>query len=71
MPAAKNPARGEELPQTKLTDDDVRLIRELVAEREKLLHQAKKLTNAVIANKFDVHPNTIDRVARRVNRFHV
>jgi hypothetical protein len=71
MAAPKNPARGIDHPNAKLTPDDLRLIKNLVAEREKLLQQAKKLTNAIIAQKFDVHPNTIDRVARRQIYYHV
>jgi hypothetical protein len=71
MAAPKNPARGMELPQTKLTPDDIRLIKQLVAERERLKREAAKLTNAAIAVKFDVHQRTIDRVTSHQGHFHV
>ena len=54
--------RGSELPQSKLTEDDVVLIRGLVDEREKLKQQARQLTNAKIADKFGVSNRTIDRI---------
>ena len=71
MPAPRNPARGLELPQTKLTPDDIRLIWELVAERERLKREAAQLTNAAIAQKFEVHQRTIDKVLTRKTHFHV
>jgi len=71
MGMPKNPARGMELPQTKLTPDDIRLIRELVAERERLKREAAKLTNAAIAVKFEVHQRTIDRVTTRQNHYYI
>lgn len=64
MAAAKNPARGEAHYKHKLTADDVRLMRELVAERERLLKEAKKLTDAKIAEKFEIHPNTVWKATR-------
>ena len=54
--------RGSQLPQAKLTEDDVRLIHELVSERDELKRQLAGLTNAKIAEKFGVHRRTIDRV---------
>ncbi len=48
----------------KLTEDDVRLIRALVEERAMHLAEARKLTDAAIAEKFEVHPNTIWKVYR-------
>lgn len=71
MPAPKNPKRGEELPQSKLTKADVQLILECVAERERLRKEANKLSNSALAEKFDVHPRTIDRVTQRRGWFHV
>ena len=50
MAAPINPARGHELPHSKLTVHDVRLIRALHADG---------LSWKDIADKFDVHPNTI------------
>lgn len=54
--------RGSQLPQSRLTEDDVRLIRQLVEQRDELIRRARELTNARIAEKFDVHRRTIDRV---------
>lgn len=55
--------RGSELPQSRLTEEDVIMVRELIAYRNKLLAEAKELTNAKIAQKFDVHTRTIDRIS--------
>lgn len=52
-----------DLPQAKLTDDDVRLIRQLISHREELKRQASELTNAKIAAKFGLHYRTIDRIS--------
>ena len=54
--------RGMDLPQSKLTDDDVLMIRELVNIRDDLKLQASQLTNKCIAEKFGVHHRTIDRI---------
>ena len=54
--------RGEQLPQSKLTEDDVRLILSLIEEREKHKRAASLLTNARIAEKFGVHTRSIDRI---------
>ena len=65
--------RGEWHPAAKLTDDDVKLIRELKGERdklrrsaeqafkraEKLAAKAKTLTAARVAEKFEVSHTTI------------
>ena len=54
--------RGEELPQSKLTEEDVRLIRELHAWK---MEQAKELERRAgikaLAEKFDVHVRTIEK----------
>ena len=54
--------RGEELPQARLTEGDVRIIRELIEERVRLHKEARALTNKRIAEKFGVHIRTIDRI---------
>jgi len=54
--------RGEALPQSKLTDDDVRLIRALVEERRQLTQQARSLSNARIAEKFGVHERSVEKI---------
>jgi len=71
MPPAINPVRGTDHPLSKLTDDDIRLIRECVAERERLINEARKLTNAELARKFDVHANTIGRVTQYRGWIHI
>lgn len=63
--------RGSELPQSKLTDDDVRLILAVVDEREALKRQLSELTNAKLAEKFEVHRRTIDRVTAYEGWTHV
>ena len=55
--------RGMDLPQSRLTDDDVRNIRALIEHRADLLNQAKQLTNKKIAEKYGVHFRTIDRIS--------
>lgn len=45
-----------------LSEHDVRLIRALLAERERLLAEAANLTVEKIAAKFDVQPITIQKI---------
>ena len=71
MPPAINPARGAALPQAKLTDEDVRLIRKCVAERERLRQEANQLSNESLAKKFDVSLRTIDRITQRRGWIHI
>ena len=54
--------RGTELPQSKLTEDDVRQIWALVAERESLRKRLSGLTNKAIAERLGVHVRTIERI---------
>jgi FixJ family two-component response regulator len=54
--------RGSDLPHSKLKEDDIRLIHALVAEREQMKATLKGLTNKAIADKWDVHVRTIDRI---------
>ena len=63
--------RGEELPHSKLTDDDVRSIREMMTERSELYRRAASLSNRAIAAKFDVHVRTIDRISNGETWGHV
>lgn len=62
VPENKLMKRGRPI---KLNDDDLRLVLSLVAERKRLLAEAGKLSDAKIAEKFDVHPNTIRRATGR------
>lgn len=55
--------RGSDLSWSKLTEDDVLMIRALFAEREYLRKKASELTNEKIAEKFGVHRCTIEKVA--------
>jgi hypothetical protein len=52
---------------TKLTPDDVRLIKQLVVERQRLRDQVRELTNRNIAIKFNVKRSTIDAITMGVN----
>ena len=54
--------RGSDLPHSKLTDDDVRMILQIVEDREEMKRVLKGMTNAAIAHKFGVHVRSIDRV---------
>lgn len=71
-PLNRNKAkRGSDLPQSKLNEDDVRLIRGLVEHREYEKKKLAELTNAKIAEKFGVHIRTIDRITAGENWGHV
>lgn len=71
MAAPINPARGEELPQAKLTKEDIRLIWQCVAERERLREEARRLSNKALAEKFGVHYRTIERITQRWGWVHI
>ena len=68
MAAAHNPARGEAHYNAKLTDHECRLVLELVAERAELIRKARELSDAKLAEKFDVHPHTIYKIHARIGR---
>lgn len=63
--------RGSAHPNAKLTEGDVKLIRELVKHREDLKRQASKLSNRCIAEKFAVHYRTIERITQEFGWVHV
>jgi len=63
--------RGEQLSHNKLTARDVKWIREQVEERERLRHEANKMSNAKLAEKLGVHQRTVDRVISYQNWSHV
>lgn len=55
--------RGAQLPQSKLTPEDVRQIRELHAfKQEEIRRINDALSITAIADKFEVHPRTIEKV---------
>jgi len=47
-----------------LSDDDRRMIRELYAEWQELAYRASLISPKAIAEKFDIHRNTLDKVVR-------
>lgn len=63
--------RGEELPHAKLTNQDVKNIRALINYREGIKAEASELSNKKIAEKFEVHVRTIDRISSGENWAHV
>lgn len=62
MAAALNPTRGSRHHMAKFTEDEIALILNLVNERDALKKAASELTNAKIAEKFEVHPRTIEKI---------
>lgn len=64
--------RGEYHYRSSLTNDDVRLIRALVAERQRLLSEAAKLSNRAIADKFNLmNDDYVRRIHKREAWSHV
>ena len=63
--------RGEQLPHAKLTNDDVRNIRALIDHREELKRQASLLSNKRLAEKYDVHQRTIEKLSSGFSWSHV
>lgn len=55
-------ARGESHYAAKLTEDDVRALRAIVAERRQLLDRLAAISNKALAEKFDVKESCIERV---------
>lgn len=55
--------RGNELPQSKLIDENVIEIRSMVKQRENMKKYIKEnLSNDAISKKFKVHVRTIEKV---------
>lgn len=55
--------RGTDLPQAKLTDRDVKLIRALHAFKQKQIKLLNETLSAkILATKFGVHPRTIEKI---------
>ena len=63
--------RGSQLPQSKLTEADVREIFEMVEQRDRLKRQLSRLTNASIAEMYGLHVRTIDKVIQGNGWTHV
>jgi len=55
--------RGEALKQSKLTENDVRMIRELTEWKKSEIDRINSIASIeALAEKFDVHPRTIEKV---------
>jgi hypothetical protein len=55
--------RGQELPQTKLSDLDVIAIRSAARQRESLRqHIRSNLSNDALASNFGVHVRTVEKI---------
>ena len=63
--------RGEDLPHSKLTEEDVLRIRRLVWFRNELKQVMQTMTNRAIAQDLGVHQRTVDRVTAGENWTHV
>ena len=66
-----NHSRGEARWNAVLTDDDVRLIHQAVAERDRLRAEANRLSNAALAEKLGCHVRTVEKVVQRTSWVHV
>lgn len=62
---------GEEHHSSKLTNEDVRLIKQLLADKEYHYEQWTRLSYAIIGEKFDVTASTIEAIANGKNWKHV
>lgn len=54
----------------KLTSADVKVIRELIEQRENWRKQAAQYTNERIAEKFGVHRRTIENISAQLSWVH-
>lgn len=55
--------RGEQHYLSSLTEDDVRLIKQALAERRRLAKAARELSNRQLAAKMECSPQTIANIA--------
>jgi len=62
---------GVNHPQAKLTEQDVRNIRELLAIRENLRNKLANLTIQAIADKFEIHEGHVRKIASRDSWSHI
>ncbi len=64
--------RGEQLPQTKIRDDDVAAIKSAFRQREELRRYIREnLSNAALASRYGVHHRTIEKIASGEIRINV
>ena len=55
--------RGESLPQSKLTDEEVHAIRDAAVRREVMRREiTNTLSNDALAKTYGMHPRTIEKV---------
>jgi len=67
-----NALRGQELTQSKLLDIDVIDIRSAKRQRDNMLKYIKEnLSNDVLAKKYSVHRNSIEKVLSRASYCHL
>ena len=71
MAAAINPVRGSKHYRAKFNEDEVKMILDLIKERELLKKRAAELSNKRLAEKFDVHHRTIEKIAHCRSWTHV
>ena len=57
-------ACGEDHYRAKLTNEDAQLIRDVVSYRRSLLDEARKISDAALAEKFGVTKSTINKVGK-------
>lgn len=56
--------RGQDLPQSKLTDDDVMEIRSMIKQRENMkVYIRQNLSNQAIADKFNIHIRNVEKIS--------
>lgn len=68
----KNVLRGTKLPQAKLSEEDVKLIRSLHAEGQRIYqHYLQTMTSSALALKFEVSKYTIHKIITRETWSHV
>lgn len=64
--------RGTEMPQAKLTEDDVIDIRSVKKQRDSLLaHIRENLSNEALSKKYGIHPRTLEKILSRETWSHV
>jgi len=71
MAAAINPSRGEKHYNAKLSEEDVRLIKQLIHQRRTLMQQLARVSNKAIAEKFEVSTRTIDKISEGYSWIHI
>jgi len=63
--------RGSALPQSKLDEHDIKNIRQIVEDRERIKKELSFMSNAALAEKYGVHYRTIGRITAGESWGHV